>query len=83
MGRRRVVTESNWKRYWGTSDTLKQLRKDDKNPASWERIILAWATSPRELTYLETKYQFMKGVLESKDYCNKNILGKFYKGNIK
>ena len=32
----------------------------------------------KELTYLECKYQFTLGVLESRSYLNDNILGKFF-----
>jgi len=30
------------------------------------------------LTYLECKHQFALGVLESSEYLNDNILGKFF-----
>ena len=35
--------------------------------------------SKMELTYYETKFQFVRGVLESDEFLNGNILGRFYK----
>jgi hypothetical protein len=32
-----------------------------------------------ELTYFETKYQFLREVLEKDEYLNGNILGRFFK----
>ena len=43
-----------------------------------KREILEIAYHKKELTYLECKYQFVLGVLESKSYLNDNILGKFF-----
>ena len=43
-----------------------------------KREIIAIATDKKHLTYLECKHQFMLGVLESSEYLNDNILGKFF-----
>ena len=43
------------------------------------RYIIKICFSKTELTYYETKYQFVRGVLESDEFLNGNILGKFYK----
>ena len=43
-----------------------------------KREILEIAYHKKELTYLECKYQFTLGVLESRSYLNDNILGKFF-----
>ena len=72
-----VKKESNWKAYKSSSKDI------PKNAELVERHILDIATSKRHLTYLETKYLFLHEVLESDDYYNKNILGKFYEGNLK
>lgn len=69
----RVKKESNWKSYKSSS---KDIPKDAKLK---EKRIIDIATTKRELTYLETKYLFQYEVLESSDYYNRNILGKFYK----
>ena len=43
-----------------------------------KREIIAIATDKKHLTYLECKHQFALGVLESSEYLNDNILGKFF-----
>jgi hypothetical protein len=43
------------------------------------RYIIKICFSKTELTYYETKYQFVRGVLESDEFLNGNILGRFYK----
>ncbi|HHB52551.1 MAG TPA: hypothetical protein ENK75_05860 [Saprospiraceae bacterium] len=72
----KVQKESNWKSYESSSKDI------PKEVNLIEKKVLAVAYSKRELTYLETKYLFQYEVLESEDYYNGNILGKFYKGNI-
>ena len=39
---------------------------------------MAISTDKKHLTYLECKHQFTLGVLESSEYLNDNILGKFF-----
>lgn len=43
------------------------------------RYMLKICFSKMELTYYETKFQFVRGVLESDEFLNGNILGRFYK----
>ena len=43
-----------------------------------KREIIAIAIDKKHLTYLECKHQFALGVLESSEYLNDNILGKFF-----
>jgi len=71
-----VVKESNWQAYQGSKKEIQDLEVKEKH-------ILDYAYSNRELTYLETKYLFLYEVLESDEFHNSNILGKFYKNNIK
>ena len=49
------------------------------NQSHFERIILQLAYSKKELTYLENKALFSLGVLESEDYLNDNIEGRYFK----
>jgi hypothetical protein len=79
--KRKVIKESNWKTYYSSNDEIKDLVKKGKIDI-FEREILEYAYSNIQLTYLETKYQFIREVLEKDDYLNVNILGKFYKGNL-
>ena len=70
------TSKLNYENYFSSNVTLKQAHKD-KVPI--KRNILHICYSKTELTYMETKYQFVKGVLESDYYLNGNILGRFYK----
>jgi hypothetical protein len=78
---RRVVKESDWKKYYGSNEEIKKLISEGKE-AQFKREILEFAFSKVQLTYLETRYQFDRRVLERDDYYNSNILGKFYKGKV-
>ena len=81
-GKRRVTSESDWKRYYGSSDELKQdiktLGRD-----SFRREILSLHTTLGKVNYEETKQLFLHNVLmESLDngepaYYNSNILGRY------
>jgi hypothetical protein len=73
---RKVVTkESNWKSYQGSNIIVKKLKIVDKE-------IIDFAFSKKQLTYLELKWMFHYNVLESSDFYNDNILGKFYGRDI-
>jgi serine/threonine protein kinase len=76
--KKKVITESNWKVYWGSNKELIELSKNEPYE-DFEREILQVCNSKKLLTYYETKYLFMLQVLEFPDnYFNDNILGKFY-----
>ena len=83
-GKRRVTSESDWKKYYGSSDELKADRKLLGNDL-FKREILSLHTTLGKVNYAETKELFMKGVLTEsmKDgsplYYNNNILGRYYK----
>ena len=70
---KRVLKESDWKNYYGSHSFIKEANEEDL-----KREILEIAYHKKELTYLECKYQFTLGVLESRSYLNDNILGKFF-----
>ena len=70
------VRKFNYQNYFSSNEIIKQHKK---NGGEVKREILTFAYSKQELTYLECKYQFLFGVLESDKYLNSNILGKFYK----
>jgi len=70
---KRVLKESDWKNYYGSHGFIKEANEEDL-----KREILEIAYHKKELTYLECKYQFTLGVLESRSYLNDNILGKFF-----
>ena len=70
---KRVLKESDWKTYYGSHSFIKDANEEDLT-----REIIQIAYHKKELTYLECKYQFTLGVLESRSYLNDNILGKFF-----
>jgi hypothetical protein len=73
-----VVKESDWASYWGSNKYLKDLYKTEPKE-NFERDILITATSKKQLTYYEVKYQMVYQVLEKpEEFFNDNILGKFY-----
>ena len=70
------VRKSTYQNYYSSNDVLKQAHKDG---VTIRREILHICFSKQELSYYECKYQFALGVLESDEFLNGNILGKFFK----
>ena len=82
-----MVTDKRLKKY------KRELRPDFQNYYSSNKILkdahkagviikremLMICYSSTELTYQETKHQFVYEVLEKEEYLNGNILGRFYK----
>ena len=73
-----VQKESDWKTYYGSHQFIKEEIKSG-NQSHFERIILQLAYSKKELTYLENKALFSLAVLETEDYLNDNIEGRYFK----
>ena len=80
--KRKVVKESDWLTYYGSHPEITTLIKEGKN-LEFERKIIIFTNSKKLLTYFEIKYQMIKEVLESDDYLNYNILGKFFSKDFK
>ena len=83
-GKRRVTSESDWKRYYGSCPEL----KDDIKLFGKEcftREILSLHRTPGRVNYEETRQLFLHNVLtEALDdgtpaYYNSNILGRYYR----
>ena len=66
----------DYKNYYSSNKDLKEAHK---NNIVIHREILRICSTAAELTYQETKYQFVYEVLEKDDFLNANILGRFYK----
>lgn len=62
--------------YYSSNAVLKDAHKAG---TEIRRYMLKICFSKMELTYYETKFQFVRGVLESDEFLNGNILGRFYK----
>ena len=81
-GKRRVTSESDWKKYYGSSDELKADRKLLGNTC-FKREILSLHTTKGQVNFEETKQLFLHNVLtETVDgktplYYNSNILGRY------
>jgi len=83
-GKRRVTSESDWKRYFGSSDELKQdIGRMGKE--NFRREIISLHRTLGKVNYEETRQLFINGVLtESLEdgtpaYYNSNILGRYMK----
>jgi hypothetical protein len=81
-GKRRVTSESDWKKYYGSSAELSADRKLLGN-AAFKREILSLHTRLGDVNFEETKQLFLHNVLtETLDgktplYYNSNILGRY------
>ena len=83
-GKRRVTSESNWKKYYGSSEELKQdIRSHGRD--NFRREILSLHTTLGKVNYEETKQLFLHNVLAEKledgspAFYNSNILGRYYR----
>ena len=75
---RLVVKESDWITYYGSQKDIKQLLLEGKKD-EFERTILKYVQTKKQLTYFEIKYQMLYQVLEKpEEFFNDNILGKFF-----
>ena len=83
-GKRRVTSESNWKKYYGSSEELKQdIRSHGRD--NFRREILSLHNTLGKVNYEETKQLFLHNVLAEKledgspAFYNSNILGRYYR----
>jgi hypothetical protein len=78
--KKKEIKESNWKDYWGSNkELLEDVKKEGED---WfERKILQFCYTSKQLTYFETLWQLHYDVLCT-DCYNGNILGKFYRRDV-
>jgi len=76
--KRKIQKESDWKTYHGSQAEIKTLVKESKDKSEFRRDILQYCKTKKQLTYFEIKWQFVLGVIETEEWINNNILGKFY-----
>ena len=85
-GGRRVTSESDWKKYYGSSKELNEERKSVGNNTFLREIISIHKTLG-QVNYEETRQLFLNNVLTeaSEDgtprYYNSNILGRYMRKN--
>ena len=72
VNRRRYKVESDWREYWGSSDTLTE-DIHQLGIEKFSREILFWCRNKAELSYIEAREQFARKVLESDAYYNGHI----------
>lgn len=77
----RTRVESDWREYWSSSPDVKQL-VEEKGADNFVREILVFADTKGQLNYLEEKFLYCVGALESEVWLNSNIRSKMYKRNI-
>jgi len=80
--KKRVRSESNWREYYSSSEDLKALIDTYESKEGIQREILELAISQGHLNYLESKYLFQNNVLESPEYLNQNIMGRYFSKNV-
>ena len=74
---RKVKSESDWKKYYGSSDELTADRKSIGNEC-FKREIISLHTTKGWVNYEETRQLFLNNVLSEKEnYYNSNILGRY------
>ena len=75
---RRQRSESDWKKYYGSSEYLKELVKEH-GKENFSRTILSLHTTQGDCNYEEVRQQFVNNVLEDSRYLNENINGKWHR----
>lgn len=79
--KRKIRKESDWKTYYGSNKLIKEEVKtlgEDK----FQRNILKFCFSKKQMSYWEQYYQFEYNVLFREDSYNDNIAGKFYRKDV-
>lgn len=76
--KKQIISESDWKTYYSSCDEI----KNDPDKSKFSRYILKLCKTKTSLSYYEVKYQMIYDVLESENWYNNTILGKFYRNNI-
>lgn len=75
-GSRRWV-ETDWRKYWGSSNKL--LEDRERNPVGWSRRMLWLCNSKFEMAYCELQEQIQRDVLFDDKYYNSMVAVKLSK----
>jgi hypothetical protein len=79
--KKKVVSESDWKTYYGSDLLLKEDVKSLGREA-FKREIIYLCKTKKQATYQEVRHQILLGCLESDNCYNGQVLGKFWKKDI-
>lgn len=74
-----IVKDSGWRAYTGSCRPLNALIRE--MPTCYQKEVLEWAYSKKNLHYLEMKYQYQYAVLEQ-DSWNDNIGGRIWRKDV-
>lgn len=77
---KRVVKESNWKKYYGSCEEL-LFEIEVAGPGYFKREILEVCCSKKYLGYCEVAHQMKNDVLTANSY-NGNIMGKYFPSDM-
>ena len=80
--KRKVVKESDWMSYYGSSDEVKELVEQSGEKA-FKREILHLCGSKGAMSYLEMYEQVQRNVLMDDDYYNGIIQCKIHRSHVK
>jgi hypothetical protein len=80
--KRRSVVESDWKKYYGSSDLVKQLLLEH-GEVNFHREILHTCKSKGEMGYIEAKEQFDRNVLLDDNYYNGIVNCRIHRNHVK
>ena len=79
--RRTKIVESDWQKYYGSSDEVRQL-VEENGAESFKREILHLCKSKGEMSYLELKEQMDREVLLNDEYYNGIIQVKIHRNHV-
>jgi hypothetical protein len=75
--KRRKTLESDWKRYYSSSDEVKK-EVDQYGRQAFKREILFLCVHKKSMSFYEIREQFIQDVLLKDNFYNTNIAGKFF-----
>lgn len=75
--KKKVVKESDWKTYQSSNEFLKK-----ESSENLIREIVLFCKTEKQMNYYETKLLFQLEVLESNNWLNDNISGKFFRKDL-
>lgn len=79
--RRTKIVETDWQKYYGSSDEVKML-VEENGAESFKREILHLCKSKGEMSYLELKEQMDREVLLNDEYYNGIIQVKIHRNHV-
>jgi len=80
--KRRSTIESDWRKYYGSSDLVKQLLLE-QGEENFHREIIHFGKTRGELGYIEAKEQFDRNVLLDDSYYNGIINCRVHRSHVK